>query len=71
MNEWLIDILSNGIDYFNEPLDPCREVKLVKKDNLDKEETDQDEKEPIKKLEMKKKVCDMGDGRYIIYYEWS
>lgn len=70
VNKWLISAINNGISYFNKPSDPCKEVKLVKKDNSNKEETDQDKKEPIKKLEMKKTVCDMGDGRYIVYYEW-
>jgi hypothetical protein len=27
-------------------------------------------KDTIKKLKMKKRVEDMGDGRYIVYYEW-
>jgi len=30
-----------------------------------------EEKETIKKLKMKKIKKDMGDGRYIVYYEWS
>ncbi len=71
VNKWLTNAISNEINCFNNPTDPCKEVKLVKKDNSDEKEPDQDKKEPIKKLEMKKTVCDMGDGRYIVYYEWS
>jgi len=56
VNNWLVKVLSDSVEITNsQPAYDCVEKPLQKK---------------IKKLKMKKIKKDMGDGRYIIYYDW-
>jgi len=69
VNRWLIRFLADGADLKgrSEFADPCQEVEPPGGKNSKKPE----KKDSTKKRRMKKTVGDMGDGRYIIYYEWS
>lgn len=73
VNHWLKELLAGNIELRvssskREPLDPCQSFAQRSKGGDEKRAT---RKKGLKKLKMKKTVGDMGDGRYIIYYEWS
>ncbi len=61
VHKWLNDVLNGNT-----------EISTTEKDNKTLEDCPKiEKKEPIKKRKMKKTKKDMGDGRYIVYYEWS
>jgi len=73
VNRWVAAFLAGNIQFptpSNKPgsADPCQEVILLGKNAKKKKSKESDD---IKKYKMKKCVEDMGDGRYIVYYEWS
>ena len=61
VNQWMIGMLAGDIDLPPPPNgeDPCQEFMSLKKDDV------------LKKRDMKKRAENMGDGRYIVYYEWA
>ena len=70
VNGWMIGLLAGDIDLpaknDDDIADPCRDVASFKKNDAK-----QKKKDYPKKLKMQKRVRDMGDGRYIVYYEWA
>jgi 2-hydroxy-3-keto-5-methylthiopentenyl-1-phosphate phosphatase len=68
VNRWMIGLLAGEIELPSKRngTDPCQEEVVSFKKN----EVKQKKKNTPKKREMKKRVEDMGDGRYIVYYEW-
>ncbi|HGE70895.1 TPA: hypothetical protein ENX78_08680 [Candidatus Poribacteria bacterium] len=61
VHKWLNSVLIGNV-----------ELSTTNKDNKTLKDCPKiEEKETIKKLKMKKIKKDMGDGRYIVYYEWS
>jgi len=71
VNKWLAMAIDE-VDCFitDKSEDPCKEARFLKS-TKGKKEVDKFDKEILKDLKMKKIRKDMGDGRYIIYYEWS
>jgi len=70
VNRWLAGLLAGNIDLpaksDNGTTDACQEDAFFKKNNAK-----QEKKDTPKKLKMKKVVREMGDGRYIVYYDWA
>ena len=70
VNRWMVRLLAGEIDLpaknDDGATDPCQEASHLKK-NYAKQRG----KCALKKLKMKKNVRDMGDSRYIVYYEWE
>ena len=69
VNRWIAGLLAGDIDLperKNEIENPCPEIAQFEKDNEKQKKEDAPEK-----LKMEKIVRDMGDGRYIVYYDWA
>lgn len=66
VNQWMIGFLAGDIDLpaknDGDIVDPCQEAANDAK---------RQKKDVIKKRKMEKRVEDMGDGRYIVYYDWA
>ena len=79
VNKWMTGFLAGDIDLPawagpkpDGSADPCEEAaSLFKKNDEKPEKSKPKEKSVMKKLKMKKRVEDMGDGRYVVYYEWA
>ena len=69
VNKWMLGLLSGEIELppKSNGADPCQEVTSSEKGSAKGKK----KKEILKKRAMKKRVEDMGDGRYIVYYEWE
>lgn len=72
VNRWMTKLLSGDIELPSpsNDVDPCQEVALFGKDKAKSEKPKSEKKNTIKKLKMKKRVGNMGDGRYIVYYDF-
>ena len=70
VNRWMTNLLAGDIDLPSPSsgsgsADPCQEAA-----SLRKKQVKQKQKDNIEKLKMKKRISDMGDGRYIVYYDF-
>jgi 2-hydroxy-3-keto-5-methylthiopentenyl-1-phosphate phosphatase len=68
VNRWMVGMLAGDIDLppSSNGADPCQEVVSFKKDD-----TGRKKENTPKKRKMKKRLEDMGDGRYIVYYDFE
>ncbi len=70
VNGWMLGLLAGDIDLPTKngdgTEDACQEDAFFKGNKAK-----QEKKNAPEKLKMKKSVRDMGDGRYIVYYEWT
>lgn len=76
INRWLTEFLKGNVDLpalsnTSGSPDPCQEFIMSKNDDSKTTKLRSRAKTDIKKKKMKKIVEDMGDRRYIVYYNWS
>ncbi len=66
VNRWMMGLLAGETELPTKKndADPCPEVAPFKKSK-------QKKKGALRKRKMKKRVEDMDDGRYMVYYEWT
>lgn len=75
VNQWMTGFLAGDVEFPSpssecNSADPCQEVAPFRKNNQKPEKSRPKKKDTIKKLKMRKRVEDMGDGRYIAYYDF-
>ncbi len=68
VNRWMMGFLAGETEFpiKTNGANPCPEVA-----SFEKIEAKQRKKDALRKRKMKKRVEDMDDGRYIVYYEWT
>ena len=76
VNAWMTMLLAGNIDLpspsgRDASVDPCIEAASAWKNGAKPEKSKSEKNDTIKKLKMRKRVSDMGDGRYVVYYQWS
>jgi len=75
VSRWMTRLLAGDIDLPSHSdgrgsADPCQEVALSRKNDGKTDKPKTKKKDSPKKLKMRKRVGDMGDGRYIVYYDF-